>query len=104
LCRCGAAFTRRDLLTRHWRITHHAGNPEVTESASSSETITIDSHQPQEVSHVLDIAANETGVTIATATNEHLLPTVQQHHVAIHDPTAPFQGVQTHLIAPGKPS
>jgi hypothetical protein len=25
-CQCGAAFTRRDLLTRHWRIANHGDN------------------------------------------------------------------------------
>ncbi|CBX93737.1 similar to C2H2 transcription factor (AmdA) [Plenodomus lingam JN3] len=35
-CHCSACFTRRDLLTRHWRITGHGDRPSTVESSSSS--------------------------------------------------------------------
>lgn len=33
LCRCGAAFTRRDLLTRHYRLSKHGDEPPVADVA-----------------------------------------------------------------------
>jgi cytochrome c1 len=38
ICRCGAAFARRDLLTRHQRLTFHVGGSgaSVTESEAAS--------------------------------------------------------------------
>ncbi|KAH7084693.1 C2H2 transcription factor-like protein [Paraphoma chrysanthemicola] len=50
-CRCGAAFTRRDLLTRHWRITQHAGGASVTEHAPTAEAAITDIAQQTISSH-----------------------------------------------------
>jgi hypothetical protein len=98
-CRCGAAFTRRDLLTRHWRITQHAGNPAVADSTSSSETATIDTAQHQESSHLFDTALN--GVHIAGAVGA--TAQVQSSRLDLETAVTPFQDTQTHLITPGKP-
>ncbi|KAF2017928.1 C2H2 transcription factor-like protein, partial [Aaosphaeria arxii CBS 175.79] len=46
-CVCGATFTRRDLLTRHWRITHHSDSVESLELRSSTPR-TPHPHEPQQ--------------------------------------------------------
>lgn len=101
MCRCGAAFTRRDLLTRHWRLTHHASNPEVTNSTLSEETATIDRPPPQQLSHVLDIAPNGVDATGVTGVNGHILSPAQADELNVHAPGVPFLDAQTHLLAPG---
>ncbi|UPX19705.1 uncharacterized protein EKO05_0009959 [Ascochyta rabiei] len=35
-CSCGAAYTRRDLLTRHWRLSQHGGEAVTTTTKSTS--------------------------------------------------------------------
>jgi hypothetical protein len=99
LCRCGAAFTRRDLLTRHWRITQHAGSAAVADSTSSSEIAAIDIVQQEHLSHVCDTASN--GEHIAGAIES--IAQVQRSQLDLDAATAPFQVTQTHLITPGKP-
>ncbi|KAG9386862.1 hypothetical protein A1F94_003612 [Pyrenophora tritici-repentis] len=101
-CRCGAAFTRRDLLTRHWRITHHAGNAGVTESTSSTETATtLDAPQQQDPSHVHPVPASRLSVSDASVTHAHLVPQVHSGQLELHDPAPVFQDPQAHIITQG---
>ena len=80
-CRCGAAFTRRDLLTRHWRITHHAGNPDA-ESTTSTETATT-------------IDASSLNVPGAGAAEAHLVPQAHSQQLELHTHPPPgFQELQ----------
>lgn len=51
-CSCGSAFTRRDLLTRHWRISQHDGEATTIASTPSAVGSTQypqqrDQNQPQ---------------------------------------------------------
>ncbi|RMZ67614.1 regulatory amdA [Pyrenophora seminiperda CCB06] len=100
-CRCGAAFTRRDLLTRHWRITHHAGNAGVADSTSSSGTATtIDASQQQEPSHVQPVPSGRLSVSDQSVAHAHLVPQqVHSNQLDLHDPTPVFQDSQTHIVA-----
>jgi hypothetical protein len=91
------------LLTRHWRITQHAGNPDVTESTLSSETVAIGTSQQQASSHVHDIASHELSIAGAVGSDSHSIPQVQRSQIDLHVPTAPFQEAQTQLITQGKP-
>jgi hypothetical protein len=86
-------------LTRHWRITQHAGNPAVADSTSSSETATIDTAQHQEPSHVFDTASD--GVRIAGTIGT--IAQVRSSQLDLEGAVAPFRDTQTHLITPGKP-
>ncbi|CAG5140937.1 uncharacterized protein ALTATR162_LOCUS814 [Alternaria atra] len=79
-CRCGAAFTRRDLLTRHWRITHHAGNPDA-ESTTSTETATT-------------IDAPSLNVPGTGAVDAHLVPQVHLNQLELHTHPPAFQELQ----------
>jgi hypothetical protein len=79
-CRCGAAFTRRDLLTRHWRITHHAGNPDA-ESTTSTETATT-------------IDAPALNVPSAGAVEAHLVPQVHANQLDLQHPPPTYQELQ----------
>ncbi|KAI4710767.1 hypothetical protein J4E89_004357 [Alternaria sp. Ai002NY15] len=79
-CRCGQAFTRRDLLTRHWRITHHAGNPDA-ESTTSTETATT-------------IDAPALNVPSAGAVEAHLVPQVHASQLDLQHPPPTYQELQ----------
>jgi uncharacterized Zn-finger protein len=102
-CRCGAAFTRRDLLTRHWRLTHHAADPTITkEQPLTSEIATIGVPQQQPSSDVHTIASNELSVTGAGAANGHLARQAHASHLDLHTPAAAFQDAQANLIVQGQ--
>ncbi|KAF1940602.1 hypothetical protein EJ02DRAFT_406247 [Clathrospora elynae] len=98
-CRCGATFSRRDLLTRHWRITQHAGNPEITELTLLSETTTVGAPQQQDRAHVHHIANGLSAASVVDG-DGHLGPQIQQHQLDLHAPVALFPDAQTQLIAP----
>lgn len=102
LCRCGAAFTRRDLLTRHWRITQHAGDANITEARPSPDIVTIDSPQIPNSLHVPNIASNELHVNGTGEANGHLLVQLTQDDGDNQAPVAPFQDAHTQVIDPGK--
>ncbi len=56
-CSCGSAFTRRDLLTRHWRIAQHDGEASTIASTSSSEPRR--DTQQHDATHTHHVAVNE---------------------------------------------
>lgn len=76
MCHCGAAFTRRDLLTRHWRIANHDGR-EANGATSPSETATDERRQG--VVHVPEIASSDLNLNgVLAGDGRYMVP---QDHV-----------------------
>ncbi|PSN61441.1 hypothetical protein BS50DRAFT_562336 [Corynespora cassiicola Philippines] len=86
-CRCGAAFTRRDLLTRHWRISHHGNAVGTAETTSSSETATTQEPQQQDASH--GHVSSPSGMNIANGCSRDSYLVAQEHPASTEDPVAP---------------
>lgn len=82
-CRCGAAFTRRDLLTRHWRISQHAGNDSVGANQLSTQgTTQVMNHQALVI--VPDLSSDASvNATIIDAQNGSATQQVQS---VFHEP------------------
>ncbi|USP81482.1 hypothetical protein yc1106_08756 [Curvularia clavata] len=101
-CRCGAAFTRRDLLTRHWRITHHANSPDAAISTTTAPS--IGAPQQQEAPHVHNnVASSGLSVPPMTAANSRLVSQPHSSHLNLHAPARSFQDAQPQLITPELP-
>jgi hypothetical protein len=82
-----AAFTRRDLLTRHWRITQNAGDSTITtDPTPSSETAGGVNHQ-EELSCQSNTAPN---VFSAARASGHLVAQVHTSQLDLHAPAAAF--------------
>ncbi|KAF2644680.1 C2H2 transcription factor-like protein [Massarina eburnea CBS 473.64] len=101
-CHCGAAFTRRDLLTRHWRIANHDG-----ENANVTLTPSEQGHPPgsqhQRALNVHEIHPREPGSVnggVQSGLHESQGPPIQQQLLA---PTVPFHHVQPHVMPPNLP-
>jgi hypothetical protein len=91
-CQCGSAFTRRDLLTRHWRISGH------NELAASSRIEQTQGLQQQGTTSVNAIDPN--GLVFENVgTNDVMLAAQNQHHLPeLVQPAAPFN----EATAPGQ--
>ncbi|CAO2652320.1 Nn.00g006030.m01.CDS01 [Neocucurbitaria sp. VM-36] len=91
-CQCGAAFTRRDLLTRHWRISNHArsAGTGTVESVSPSDTALGAAREPHE--HNSPQEADNT-VAALTISNERCFDTISHVNSATsHFPLANSHG------------
>jgi hypothetical protein len=88
LCQCGASFTRRDLLTRHWRITGHS-EIGVADTQQTQETHAVPQHDIG-TTHVLD--------AVPTVPENGMLENASQtHRPDLPTPVASFQDVQGHV-------
>jgi hypothetical protein len=91
------------LLTRHWRITHHAGDISITTEPASSEITASGAHQPEETSYKPAIASDGLHAPCAGSASEHLVSQVNASQVGLHAPAAAFQDAQANIITEGKP-
>ncbi|KAL5402588.1 hypothetical protein PMIN03_010551 [Paraphaeosphaeria minitans] len=90
VCQCSASFTRRDLLTRHWRITGHSefGGGEHHEPTIETQTQTLPQH------NVSPIELSTANVVVGT---EMLEDSNHTHRPELPTPVESFHGAQGHI-------
>jgi hypothetical protein len=82
-CQCGAAFTRRDLLTRHWRIANHGADND--SNVQHQETASVHDGSPD----ALDVANGGVDNAILSLQDLHGRPEI---------PAASFNGAQAQIV------
>lgn len=85
-CHCGAAFTRRDLLTRHRRITVHGNVPEEGVENSCVDNSQVQNEQDSAHSDVDSTSVNAAAAAAAASLSTMSMHPWSQQHQSIFEP------------------
>lgn len=99
-CRCGATFTRRDLLTRHWRLSQHAGRGPSSESERLTQNGESESSDIPVLTNEHHVATPAITPIVAIDTPQHILTHHDDHD--FHEPVPIFDRNPTRIVNTGK--